>query len=420
MRKVIQVGRKGKREDGEALRMAEQIDSRVELIQALIPLGLDAVKDLLQKEVKALAGERYRRGGRPAGRVRWGRQRGSVYLADQKLPIQVPRVRDSHAGLEVPLLSYSRLQQPRSLDVGLLRKVLGGLSCRKYEECAEAVPLAFGLSSSTVSRRYIRASARKLREFMERRLDLYDFVTLVLDGKSFGEDEMVIALGVTVKGEKLILGFVQTATENEKVLSSFLRSLVDRGLGYEAGLLVVIDGAKGLRKAVGKVFGDHAAVQRCQWHKRENVVSYLAKTQQASMRRKLQVAYELPTYEQAKGALLKIRSELKVLNLSAVGSLDEGMEETLTLHRLGLFRELGESLKTTNSLESINAQLGQRTDKVDHWRNSDQKHRWIATALLDIEKSLNKIKGYRHLPRLQEALKRSMEQRISEKAKKAA
>ena len=283
-----------------------------------------------------------------------------------------------------------------------------------------SVPLAFGLSSSTVSRRYIRASARKLREFMERRLDCYDFVTLVLDGKSFGEDEMVIALGVTVKGEKLILGFVQTATENEKVLSAFLRSLVDRGLGYEAGLLVVIDGAKGLRKAVGKVFGDHASVQRCQWHKRENVVSYLAKTQQASMRRKLQVAYELPTYEQAKGALLKIRSELKVLNLSAVGSLDEGMEETLTLHRLGLFRELGESLKTTNSLESINAQLGQRTDKVDYWRNSDQKHRWIATALLDIERSLNKIKGYRHLPRLQEALKRSMEQRISEKAKKAA
>ena len=113
---------------------------------------------------------------------------------------------------------------------------------------------------------------------------------------------MVIALGVTAKGEKLILGFVQTATENEKVLSAFLRSLVDRGLGYEAGLLVVIDGSKGLRKAVGKVFGDHAAVQRCQWHKRENVVSYLAKTQQASMRRKLQAAYELPTYEQAKGA----------------------------------------------------------------------------------------------------------------------
>jgi transposase-like protein len=255
---------------------------------------------------------------------------------------------------------------------------------------------------------------------MERRLDLYDFVTLVLDGKKFAQDEMVIALGVTVKGEKLIVGFVQTATENEKVLSSFLRSLVDRGLGYEAGLLVVIDGSKGLRKAVGKVFGDHAAVQRCQWHKRENVVSYLAKTQQASMRRKLQAAYELPTYEQAKGALLKIRSELKVLNLSAVASLDEGMEETLTLHRLGLFRELGESLKTTNSLESINAQLGQRTDKVDHWRNSDQKHRWIATALLDIEKSLRKIKGYRYLLRLQEALKRSMEQRTSEKAKKAA
>ena len=136
---------------------------------------------------------------------------------------------------------------------------------------------------------------------------------------------------------------------------------------------MVIDGAKGLRKAVGNVFRDRAAVQRCQWHKRENVVRYVAVSEQAAMRRKLQAAYELPRYEQAKRALLKIRSELKVLNLSAVAGLDEGVEETLTLHRLGLFQEMGESLKTTNMLESINAQLGQRTDEVDYWRNSDQK-----------------------------------------------
>src|SRR3989338_4706378 len=144
--------------------MAEEIDSRVEVIQALIPLGLEAVNNLLQKEVRCLAGERYERERPEPGRVRWGRQGGSVYLSDQKIPVMVPRIRDRRTNLEVPLMSLERLQSPRSMDGGLFRRVLQGLSCHNYEECAEAVPQAFGLSASTVSRRYIRASARRLKE----------------------------------------------------------------------------------------------------------------------------------------------------------------------------------------------------------------------------------------------------------------
>ncbi len=351
------------------------VDTLVELIQALIPLGLMAVGDCLKADVARLAGGRYRRGDGLAGHVRWGRQRGSVYLADQKLPIQVPRVRNRLTGQEAPLETYTRLQRPRGADAGLFRRVLKGLSCRDYEGCAEAVPEAFGLSPSTVSRRFIRASARKLKELCERPLQGYGFVGLVLDGKRFEDDLMVIALGITIGGEKVVLGFVQTGTENERALTAFLRELVERGLRSEAGLLCVIDGSKGLRAAIGRVFGAHAVVQRCQWHKRDNVLSHLPKGRQGHIGRKLQAAYERSTYEAAKAALGRLRKELELLNRSAVKSLDEGLEEALTLHRLGVFPILGRSLTTTNCLESIMSLIAQRTDRGDHWRNSDQKQR---------------------------------------------
>lgn len=404
MKRIVRIERQDKRRDGRAS-TPEEIDSTVALIQALIPLGLHAVGEALEAEVVALAGARYRRtGGRP-GVVRWGQQPGSVYLADQKLPIPVPRVRDRSANREIPLATYERLQVPRAADAGLFRKVLVGLTCRQYEACAEAVPAAFGLSASSVSRRFIRASARHLQTLCERRLEGDEFVAVVLDGKTFAQDAMVIALGITLQGQKKILGFVQTATENEPVCAAFLRTLVERGLRVEPGLLCVIDGAKGLRTAIQTVFGAQALVQRCQWHKRENVVRYLPKAQQATWRRRLQQAYERPTYTEARTALGRLRQELRTRNLSAAHSLDEGFEETLTLHRLGVFTVLGISLKTTNCLESLNAQLGQLTDKVDHWRTSDQKQRWVASALILIEPRLRRIKGYRHLPQLQMALR---------------
>ena len=393
----------GKRQAGE---WAEDLGTRVAMIQALIPLGLEAVRDVLQQDVERLAGARYaREGGRP-GHVRWSKERGSVYLGDQKLPIVYQRVRDQRRDVEVPLETYQRFQEPRALDEGLMRRVLLGLSCRRYAECAEAVPEAFGLAPSTVSRRYIRASARQLQALLERRLEGYDLVALLVDGKTFAEDEMVVVLGVTMQGHKVILGFVQTGTENTRVIAELLRGLVVRGLRHEQGLLVVIDGSKGLRRGVQEVFGDGAVVQRCTWHKRENVVDYLPKAQQAAWRQKLQRAYEQPTYDEAKITLDRLARELRVLNESAARSLAEGLEETLTLHRLGIAGELGRSFKTTNMLESVMAQVEARTGKVDRWRTSDQKQRWLASALLDIEPRLRRIRGYRALPKLRAALQR--------------
>jgi transposase-like protein len=381
------------------------LEARIALIQALIPLGLEAVGEVLQREVIALAGERHARQGRRPGLVWWGQQQGSVYLADQKLPVVVPRVRDRHRQVEVPLESYQDLQQPRAVDEGLFRRVLGGLACREYAACAEAVPTAFGLSASSVSRRFVRASARRLQELQERSLAGERWVALFLDGKTFADDELVIALGVTLQGEKRVLGLVQTATEHQRVCAALLRELVERGFGAEDGLLVVLDGAKGLCAAVAEVFGTVAQVQRCQWHKRENVVRHLPRGEQATWRRKLQAAYGKSTYAPARAALRRLEAQLKLVNLSAAKSLAEGLEETLTLHRLGLFAELGVSFKTTNPLESIMAQVEHRTGKVDHWRTSEQKQRWCAAALLLIELRLRKVKGYRHVPRLAEALR---------------
>lgn len=399
-----------RRETQRAIQQAIALDdgtlstpASVAMIQALIPLGLKAVEDALMAEVQALAGPRYSRNDERPDVVRWGAQRGSIYLTDQKLPISVPRVRDRREVREVSLATYAALQTPRAQDTGLFRRVLGGLSCRDYESAAEAVPEAFGLARSSVSRRFIRASANELRRLLERRLDDREWLVLVLDGKAFAGDQVVVALGVTSTGEKRILGLVQTASENKRVISAFLRELGERGFPLGQQILVVLDGSKGLRAAVSDVLGD-VPVQRCQWHKRENVVSYLSKHDQPVWRRKLQAAYAHAAYADAKRSLERLYRELRLVNESAAASLAEGLEETLTLHRLNVFPELGVSFKTTNLIESVMARLEAKTRRVTHWRTSDQKLRWCASALLATEKQFRRVKNHRHLPLLKQAL----------------
>ena len=219
---------------------------------------------------------------------------------------------------------------------------------------------------------------------------------------------LALKLGITLCGGKRFLGFVETDTENARVLTPFLCSLLERGLDISQGLLVVIDGGKGLRAAVNKAFRKRAVVQRCQWHKRENVVSYLSKGEQTPLRKRLQWAYDRPEYDEAFAALTQLHRELEERNQSAAASLEEGLGETLTLHRLGVYAVLGRSFKTTNCLESVNALVEERCAKIDHWKNSSQRQRWLATALVDIEPCLRKVVGYHHLPKLREVLKREL------------
>jgi len=387
-------------------------------IQTLIGLGMKAATDRIQSEFVALVGQRYEH-GKAMGP--WGSNPGSIYLGDQKVAIEVPRARNARTGEEATLASYARLQSPRVIEDMALRRVINGISMRKYEEAALSIPETFGISRDSVSRRWIRASAKKLAALNERSLSGYDIVAIFLDGKHFSTDhEIIAALGVTIMGEKVILGIVETSTENYVVCRDFVRGLLERGLQAEDPILCIIDGGKGLHKGLKEVLGEQAVIQRCQWHKRENVLKYLPKGRQDEFRRKLQGAYEQPAYEAAKKMLETIKRELRGINISAVNSLDEGFEETLTLHRLGIFEKLGRSFKTTNAIENVNSLMGIYTDRVDYWKNSEQRQRWVATALLQIEPRLHRVSGYQHLSELRSAMALMIEKKNCSELKAAA
>lgn len=408
MKKVIKKGSRSKGKD--QVRLCKELlseewegESRWAMIQMLIPLGLQAVEEELQAEVARMAGDRYSRSQQQF--KRWGHNSGSVYLGDQKVSVPVPRVRDVVQGQEMVLSSYRGLQNPQKIDEAVFKRMIKGISSRKYEQAVMEVPETFGIKKSSVSRKFIRASARKLKECLERDLSGEDIIAIFIDGKYFADNEIIIALGITIEGEKIVLGFIESSTENHRVCKDFLNGLMGRGLDVENEILFIIDGAKGLYKGIKDVLREKAVIQRCQWHKRENVAGYLDKKLQPQFRRKLQAAYEQPTYELAKQRLGLIKKELSLLNASAVTSLEEGLEETLTLHRLGVFKQLGESFKTTNCIENIMRQVGIYTDRIGYWKNSDQRQRWVGTALQEIEPNLRKVRGYRNLNQLRLAMK---------------
>jgi transposase-like protein len=269
----------------------------------------------------------------------------------------------------------------------------------------------FGLSQASVSRSFQERSRKALEAFEQRSLAKEDFIALWIDGKYLAGVQVVICLGLTMDGRKLPLGFVETTSENSEAIKGLFQILIGREFGFQQGLLCVIDGSKGLFKAVQEVFGEYAEVQRCQWHKRENVVSYLTEKDQPVYRRRLQQAYQKPTYEEAKAGLMAIKEELERLNRSAANILAEGLEETLTLHRLGLFEQLGKSLKTTNCIENLNSQLGKYIGRVKRWMDSDQRQRWVDMAILEVEAKMRRIDHPEHLALLRKALQQNTEQK---------
>lgn len=381
----------------------EEVNGRIELIKQLIPLGLEAVRDVLEQEVSELVGNRYGRTG--SGNTRWGSNPGSVYLGDQKVSVRVPRVRNKATGKEVELGSYVELKDSSRFNEQVFSHVINGISTRKYEKAAEQLPETFGIKKSSVSRKFKAASAKRLQELFERDLSKEDIVAIFIDGKPLRGTQILIALGVTIEGVKIPLGFIETATENANVCRDFISGLIDRGLNTEQEILVVVDGSKGILKAVKSVLGEKAVVQRCQWHKRENVVSYLPKHLQTEFRGKLQSAYQQETYDKAKSRLKVVRKELSLINEDAARSLDEGLEETLTIHKLGVFTAVGKSFKTTNCIENLNREIQRYTQRVCKWKNSDQRRRWVASALLEIEQKFKVVEGYKQLPLLRQSMK---------------
>ena len=244
----------------------------------------------------------------------------------------------------------------------------------------------------------------------------YDFVCVIVDGKRYAEDGLLVALGITIDGVKVILDIDQSHSENSNVVRQLFDRLIERGIRFEEGILFIVDGAKGIIGAIKRQFEEYAFIQRCQWHKQQNVTGYLNDSQKAICKRQLQAAYAQTTYREAKAGLDKLYRELQSVNESAANSLLEGLEETLTLHHLGLSPELCKSLNTTNCMESVMAQLGQYTDKVDRWHNSSQILRWTAAGLLEIEPRLHKIRGYRYLNLLRVKMREEIKRRQEKQA----
>jgi transposase-like protein len=364
--------------------------------------GLQILRAILENEVTRRVGPPHRPNP-SAGCVRWGKQPGYVVFGGRKVPVERPRVR-TREGQEVELESYRQLQQDGKLQRAVREGVVAGLSTRNYRRAVESVLEGYGIEKSSVSRQFVAASGNELRALCERRLEDLNLVVLMIDGIHFGGQVLVVALGIAEGGEKHVLGVWQGATENTTVVKGLLEDLVDRGLDLERRYLVVMDGSKALRAGVERVFGDRVEVQRCQIHKRRNVREYLPENCQRDYDRRMRNAYAMSHYTEAKAALEKIFRQLERINPTAARSLEEGLEETLTVHRLGIGAVLRRKLATTNPIESCLSTVQRVARNVKRWREGNQPLRWTATGLLEAEKKFRRIKGYQELLLLKERL----------------
>jgi len=380
---------------------------KLALLQHHLQLARIFVQELLEEEVEEKAGEPHSHDDHRFSR--WGTNPGSVRIGEEKVPVEVPRMIDTETGETSSPERYFRMKELPEMSEKMQEAILLGLSQNDYERVASKFVDGFGLSQSAVSERFIERSAKALEEFETRSLEDVDLVAMIIDAKHVAGKQMVVALGVTEGGRKIPLGFVEASTEHHQPVKGLLRDLLDRGLSYDQGILFVTDGAGGLHKAIREIFSGYALIQRCQWHKRENIVGYLPKSERKKWRRKLRRAYRKPTYEEAKSALKDLHAELQEVNRSAARSLEEGLEETLTLHRLGVFEEVGRSLKTTNAIENMNSLVGEYIGNVKRWHHSEQRARWFALGLLEAEQRMNRIAGYEELPRLRDALQNELD-----------
>ena len=389
--------------------LSQPIETKVEMLSQHLEVCRLVVNSILEEEVLDKCGVRYSHDKPHESRYsRYGFNPGSIQLGSQRVPIEVPRVREVESKKESPLESYKAMKELPDQDEQLVRAVLSGLSTRDYKSVLSHLEDSFGLSSSSVSRRFIERTTQELEEFEKRKLE-HDFIALFLDGKTLSKEQMIIALGITLAGEKVPLGIVQASSENAQSVSGLLRNLVDRGLNAQQGLLFVVDGSKGFYKAIKEIFGQQAVVQRCQWHKRENIVSYLPDSLQERFRKKLQAAYNLEDFDQAHQRLMEIHQELQPLNRAAANSLLEGLEETLTINRLGLHFYFHKSFSTTNCIENVNSQLAKYLRKVKHWNTSDQRYRWVVSGLLEVEKKLRKVFNFKMLDRMRQAIQNEIQ-----------
>jgi len=360
--------------------------------------GVQLMGLLMEAEVQQRVGERSQRQTDHRAN-RWGTERGYCVVMGQKVPIQRPRVRTTD-DQEVRLGSYEMFHRGEPLTETVWEKLMLGLSTRKYGQAVREFSEAYGLEKSAISEHFIEASRAKLKAMLERRLDKMKLCALLIDATPFAGQQMVAALGISQDGRKTILGIRQGATENATVVGELLGDLVNRGLDFSEPRLYVLDGGKALSTAVKKYAGEAAPIQRCQVHKRRNVLDHLTDEQKPSVAKRLNAAYALEDHAAAKLALTQLQRELMDTNPSAARSLEEGLEETLTVHRLNVPPQLRKTLASTNIIESAFAIVERVCLNVKRWHGGDQRERWVGSGLLVAEKQFRRVQGYKQIPHL--------------------
>ena len=384
------------------LPMVEVLRSIPDCIESMArQVGLLLAQSVIEEEVRQLAGERHARDGQSVP-YRWGREDGYLIFGGTKVPLARPRVR--HLGKEVALESYDALRRDGKMQRAVKNKVVLGVSMRNYARAVDEFVDGYGIKKSSASRHFVAVSAQKVQELCERKLDGLKLAALILDGVHYAGLTIVVALGIDENGRKHVLGLYDGASENTAVCQGLLEDLIRRGLDPNAKYLCVIDGSKALAAAIRKVFGKDAPIQRCQVHKKRNVREHLPPKYHAAAMLRLSAAYGMKNYPDALDALKKTVKWLRELSESAAASLEEGMEETLTVHRLELPETLRKTFASTNCIESCFSRVGHLTRNVKNWKNVAMVRRWMGTMLLEAEQTFRRIKGHRSMPMLINAL----------------
>lgn len=373
------------------------------LIEAIQQAVAATARQLIEDEVVSLVGEPWSRKGDSPLR-RGGYTDTTIFLDGEPHLMRRPRVRDREAGSEHPLPTLRALRNRDALDEDVKERLVRGISTRNYEEALTSLSEGLGLKRSAVSAAFQRASQKDLDALNSRSLERWTFAAVYIDGTAFQDHTCVIAMGIAVDGTKVILGVREGATENAQVVTDLLEDLQGRGLQLVGPGLFIVDGAKALRSSITSVFGRRALVQRCHVHKSRNVAGYLPPRWQAELRRRLRAAWGMTTHEDAHQALQDLVRWLERLSESAAASLREGLEETLTVHRLGIGGTLRRTLVTTNPIESANDIVKAFARRVKRWRGSSMVLRWVGSGLVTAESQFRRVKGHAAMPQLVAAL----------------
>lgn len=384
----------GRIEDlASGISLSEILTNGKTVIDALTQeIGTSIVEGLMLMERENISGSAYHP---KSGYKKWSRQKGSVFIGKGKIPVMVPRLRNANKEIVLPI--YEKLRKREVFSEELLDSTLSGLAGRRYGAVMDRVGRQFGVRRSSVSRHIKEATTNRLKMLLERRLDAFEPFAILIDGVHKAGHVIMVATGIDVGGNKLMLGLWEGATENSALCEAMLSDMESRGLSLHANILFLSDGGSGIKKALTDRFGKELLHQRCTIHKRRNIENHLPESYRSEFRRRYNNAINMTNYEDARKELLKVLLWLRGISSSASRSLEEVGENLLTVHRIGVPSELRKSLLTTNIIESIFNGLSYAEKNVKRYRDGKMLVRWMASVVLRREGSFKKVQGYRHI-----------------------